>query len=127
MKITANKAANLKALAWAIRQTAGINCGAYDETGGVPETGTVGWRSDVGIVVTVPDDTPPSVVAQIEAVLAAHDATAPLPPDFPPRAAPVIETAWVDAYLSKVTDADRLQVLFYYLRYGAAYFVEPQL
>ena len=127
MNITAKKTANAKALAWAIRKATGINCGGYKETGGVAQTGSVGWRSDVGILVEVPDDTAPAVVAQIQAIVDTHNPNLPLAPDYPPSVSPVVVVPWVEAYEKAATVDARLKVLFDLAKNGAAWFVEPEL
>ena len=112
--------ANLWAVSWVVYAVTGINCGSID-AGATPKTGSVGWKSDVGIIVEVPDDTAPATVATIQGVLDDYLATAPPPEGAKPFAAPMpAPTPFEDAWYACKTDAERVQVLFTAARYGVA-------
>ena len=82
MEIRRAKRVNARALAWEIRKAVGINCGGYNETGTVTQTGSIRASVLDGVVVELPDATPTATILAIEALVDAHIAGA-LPPDFP--------------------------------------------
>ena len=85
MEIKAPKDANIRTLSWAIYKAVGLNLGGWNNLTGVSQLGHLSWSESDGLTVTIPDTTPLTMVAQIEVLVAAHDAAAPLPPDFPPE------------------------------------------
>ena len=78
-----------RGLTWAIRKTTGLNLGGYLESGGVVQTGSI-RTSNEGTGLLLPDNTPTAMLSQLQAILAAHDPTAPLPSDFPADPPPVV-------------------------------------
>ena len=79
MDIKSIKIVDVRKLAWELRKALTLNCGGYNETGGVAQTGSMQYSERDGLTLTIPDGTP---AAPINAVIAAH-VPGPLPFDFP--------------------------------------------
>ena len=97
-----------RGLPWAIRKATGLNLGGFVEAGGVPQTGSI-QTSDEGTRLILPDSTPTATVAQLQAILAAHNPTAPLQADFPADPPPPVVNE--KALWAAATAAEKLLML----------------
>lgn len=114
MEITSVKEVNIRTLSWAIFKATGLNLGGWNNPKGVPQVGSLAWSKSGGLTVTCPDASPPATVAEIEALIATHDAAAPVPEGFPaeppvvPPPDPAIATAAAAA--SVVDEIEKAQI-----------------
>ena len=83
MEIKAVKDVDIRALSWTIFKATGLNLGGWNNLSATPQTGFLSWNRLGGLTVTCPDATPAAIIAQIQALIAAHNAATPAPPDFP--------------------------------------------
>lgn len=107
MIIRSRKSINTRGLAWEIRKATGVNLGGYNETQGIPQTGSIRYSDADGVVIECPD----AKATQIQAILDSHDLNAPMPADVP--ADPVISPVKPlgQQYAEATTDAERLEIL----------------